>query len=75
MCAKPNDKEGDDFEINDSKDDKEFREKETKKSPERTKFCAPTRMKWPPSEPQYGNVDRREGIEEARKNPDFNKFF
>ena len=32
-------------------------------------------MKWPPSEPIYGDVDRREGIQEARKHPDFYKTF
>ena len=32
-------------------------------------------MNWPPSEPTYGDVDRRLNIEEARNNPDFKKSF
>ena len=34
-----------------------------------------SRLKWPPSEPIYGDCDRREGIDEARKHPDFYKSF
>lgn len=32
-------------------------------------------MPWPPSKPEFGDCDRREGIEEARKHPDFYKSF
>lgn len=46
-----------------------------KKAKERTIFCEPKRLKWPPSEPIYSDVDRREGIQEARLHPDFYKTF
>ena len=67
------------FTVNDTEAAKDFRVEETKKI-EKDKnpklfMGGPKRLNWPPSEPQYGNVDRRPNIEEARKNEDFHKSF
>lgn len=53
---------------------KKYEKKEEKKE-SRVFGGGQTRLKWPPSEPIYGDCDRREGIDEARKHPDFYKSF
>ena len=51
--------------------------KKEQESPEEGRvFGGPVKsMKWPPSDPLFGDVDRREGIVAARLHPDFHKTF
>ena len=50
-------------------------EQEEKKEEKRIFGGGICRMPWPPSEPEFGDCDRREGIQEARQHPDFYKSF